>query len=142
MRQQSDWRAHHGNALARRNSGRANVRLILLGSVVGLSLICAWVYVSKFKPSPVIRPDSADVIVDRKMQVTVSAVKDIPIDSKITADAVEERDIPASNAPVGAVDSVSAVVGHIARTKIDAGMIITEHDLRKKGREMLKHFRE
>lgn len=60
----------------------------------------------------------------------VYAIKNISAGKIISAEAIEEREMPVDKVPVDLVDSASFVVGKVAKIEIKAGQVICLHDLR------------
>jgi pilus assembly protein CpaB len=59
---------------------------------------------------------------------TVFALKDIPLGVQVTADMIEQKDIPEDERAADAFNSTTLVVGKIARQDIVAGQQLTEQD--------------
>jgi pilus assembly protein CpaB len=59
---------------------------------------------------------------------TVFALKDIPLGVQVTADMIEQKDIPEDERADDAFNSTTLVVGKIARQDIVAGQQLTEQD--------------
>jgi pilus assembly protein CpaB len=59
---------------------------------------------------------------------TVFATKDIPLGVQVTADMIEQKDIPEDERAADAFNSTTLVVGKIAREDIVAGQQLTEQD--------------
>ncbi len=59
---------------------------------------------------------------------TVFALKDIPLGVQVTADMIEQKDIPEDERADDAFNSTTLVVGKIARQDIVAGQQLTEED--------------
>ncbi len=133
-------------SLARGAIGRANVQLAVLVVIVGVLLISAWIYLSNRPQHPGNMSVSGGSIVDQKMTPVVYAVKDIPVGTVITRDAVMEREIPINKAPLNPVDSTEGVEGRVAKLDISAGQIITESEVIAKKRtarkSLLRHAEE
>ena len=63
----------------------------------------------------------------------VYIVKDIPEGSTIPADALEEKEIEMSRAPMDSVASSSMAAGRVAKFGMQAGQIVSTHDLAPQG---------
>ncbi|MFX4593025.1 SAF domain-containing protein, partial [Acinetobacter baumannii] len=59
----------------------------------------------------------------------VFALKDIPEGQLITADALEEREMAATQVPTDAISAASLVAGRTAKYGISANQIVSQHDL-------------
>jgi pilus assembly protein CpaB len=63
----------------------------------------------------------------------VYAIKDIPEGNPIIADALEEKDVELSRAPMDSVASAPMAIGRIAKFGLQSGQIISTHDLAPQG---------
>lgn len=64
-----------------------------------------------------------------KMESVVYAVRDIPEDQRIPADALVVRKIPERKIPAYALHESKTAVGRIAKYGVSAGQIVSQHDL-------------
>jgi pilus assembly protein CpaB len=63
----------------------------------------------------------------------VYILKDIPEGSQITSDALEEKDVELSRAPMDSVASSAMAIGRTAKFGMQAGQIVSTHDLAPQG---------
>jgi len=63
----------------------------------------------------------------------VYVIKDIPENSTIPADALEEKDIEMSRAPMDSVATSAMAIGRMSKFSIQSGSILSTHDLAPQG---------
>ncbi|MBS1994584.1 MAG: Flp pilus assembly protein CpaB [Cyanobacteria bacterium SZAS LIN-2] len=63
----------------------------------------------------------------------VYLTKDIPENATIPADALEEKDIEASRAPMDSVAAAAMAIGRVAKYPMQQGSILSTHDLAPQG---------
>ena len=105
--------------------------MILLSAIVGLGGVTAYTVNSQMEAT---KKESLDAQTAIQNQLNakgkaVFAIKDIPEGSTITADAIEERQIPRTQIPTDAVGASSLVAGRIAKYGVVANEIVSQHDL-------------
>lgn len=78
------------------------------------------------------RVDELNAKAAQKSKV-VYAVKDLPEGAVIAADALEEKEIEAGRTPQDAVTSAPIAIGRVVKFGVNAGQILSSHDLAPQG---------
>lgn len=109
--------------------------ILMLFIILGLAVVVTMLVMGKMNEGEekVRALKAANEEAANQKSKVVYSTKDIEEGEMISREALEERDVEASKAPVDAFASASAVEGNIAAYTIPAGTIISQHALKPKG---------
>lgn len=104
---------------------------VMLLVIVGLAVVVTMMVTGKMSESES-RLKQREAEIDAQSKQTASVVyasKDIPEGATISADCLEEKQVPAGQKPMNALENSSMAVGRISKGPITAGNIVTVNDL-------------
>jgi pilus assembly protein CpaB len=109
--------------------------ILMLFIILGLAVVVTMLVMGKMQEGEqqVRALKAAQEEAAKQKAKVVYSTKDIEEGEMISREALEEREVEASKAPVDAFASASAVEGNIAAYTIPAGTIISQHALKPKG---------
>jgi pilus assembly protein CpaB len=109
--------------------------ILMLFIILGLAVVVTMLVMGKMNEGEekVRALKAANEEAANQKSKVVYSTKDIEEGEMISREALEERDVEASKAPVDAFAAASAVEGNIAAYTIPAGTIISQHALKPKG---------